>query len=191
MRSQLSATLILIIINAVVYLAETTSGGTTNTRTALRFGALYTPYVDRGQWWRLFTSMFLHFGIVHIISNMYALYSLGTSVEYMFGSGRFLFIYLFSGFCGNLFTYLVEKQTRHYSVSAGASGAIFGLMGVYLMLALLPQFRSYVPVRSVLVNLGINLVVGLTNRQINMKAHLGGLFGGMIATLILILPVLL
>lgn len=186
MRNQLSATIVLIMINAVVFIAETTAGGSTNTDVAIRFGAQYTPLIQQGQWWRLFTSMFLHFGIMHIATNMYALYSLGTSVERMFGHGRFLIIYLVSGFCGNLLSYLIERQTHHYAVSAGASGAIFGLMGVFLMMALMPRWRSYVPVRSVLINLGINLAVGFSNRQINMNAHLGGLIGGMLCTLVML-----
>lgn len=183
MQGQLSVTIILVLINAIIFIAETTAGGSRDTRIALKFGAQYTPDLERGQWWRMFTSMFVHFGVIHIISNMYALYSIGTSVESMLGSGRFLLLYLFSGSCGNLFTYLVEKSTGNYAISAGASGAIFGLMGFYLMLGMLPQFRSYVPVSSVMTNLAINLVVGFTNPQINMKAHIGGLFGGMLCAL--------
>lgn len=180
------ATVVLIAINIIIFLMETVAGGSTNTNVALKFGAQYNPYIDRGQWWRLITSMFLHFGIMHLVCNMYSLYSLGSSAEYMLGSTRFLIIYFVSGLCGNLSTWYIEGRTKHYSVSAGASGAIFGLMGFYLVLAIMPQYRPYVSSLNIVSNLALNLVIGFANRRIDMKAHIGGLIGGMICSLLFI-----
>lgn len=143
-------TVILILINVLIFLMETVAGGSTKTEVALRFGAQYTPYIDEGQWWRIFTSMFMHFGIMHLVCNMYSLYSLGSAAEYMLGSVRYLILYLVSGLCGNMSTWYIDGKTKHYSVSAGASGAIFGLMGFYLTLAILPQYRPYVSAKRVI-----------------------------------------
>ena len=177
-------TVVLILINIAVFLMETVAGGSTNTDVAIRFGAQYSPYVKRGQWWRLITSMFMHFGIMHLIFNMYSLYSLGSAAEYMLGGLRYVLLYLASGLCGNLSTLLVENRTHNYTVSAGASGAIFGLMGFYLVLAILPEYRQFVSTGNIMINLVINLLNGFMNKQINMKAHLGGLAGGILITLI-------
>ena len=72
----MSVTYILIGINLLVFAAETLAGGSLNRETALKFGAMYPPYIKRGQWYRMFTSMFLHFGFLHLICNMYSLYNL-------------------------------------------------------------------------------------------------------------------
>jgi rhomboid protease GluP len=91
---RLSATYILIGINILIFAAETMAGGTENREIALKFGAQYTPYVKKGQWYRMFTSMFLHFGFIHLICNMYSLYNLGPALEQFFGIPLFLLLYL-------------------------------------------------------------------------------------------------
>ena len=153
----------------------------------MRFGAQYTPALKEKQFYRLFTSMFLHFGVFHLICNMWSLYNLGPVVELLFRPFRFLLIYFVSGLSGNLLTWAVEKRTGHYSVSAGASGAIFGLLGTMLVLALLPSLRGYFSLRSILYTLLINVVYGVTNRGINMKAHIGGFLGGLCTSMVMIL----
>lgn len=186
MRNAPVSTAILVIC-VLVFFIEQAKGGSEKTGTALRFGAMYTPYVKKGQYWRLVTSIFVHFGVWHIIANMYSLYALGPAAEQVFGSGAFLIIYLGAGIFGNLLTMARESKTGHYAVSAGASGAIFGLMGAFLVLALNPQYGWRVSLRSLLVTLAINLVYGAVNRRINQWAHLGGLLGGMILTELVIL----
>ena len=81
----MSVTNILIGINLLVFAAETLAGGSLNRGTALKFGAMYPPYIKRGQWYRMFTSMFLHFGFLHLICNMYSLYNLGPGLEHFLG----------------------------------------------------------------------------------------------------------
>lgn len=184
----LSCTYILIGINAVIFAAETMSGGSENRETALKFGAMYTPYIQKGQWYRLFTSMFLHFGFIHLICNMYSLYNLGPGLEHFFGVPLFLVLYIVSGLAGNLFSYAAEKRSGRNKISAGASGAIFGLLGSYLIFAILPGYGG-VSLYGILRVLAINALYAFSNRSINTMAHLSGLIGGVIMTSILLLVV--
>ncbi|MDO5133851.1 MAG: rhomboid family intramembrane serine protease [Eubacteriales bacterium] len=180
------ATYCLIGINLLVFAAESLRGGAASKETALRFGAQYTPYIQRGQWYRLFSSMFLHFGAVHLLCNMYSLFNLGPSLEYFFGIPIFLFLYLFSGLAGNLLTFFTELRSHRYALSLGASGAVFGLLGSYLVFALWPGYVG-VSLYSVLRVLVINLVYTVSNKRINAMAHLGGLIGGVAVTAVLLL----
>lgn len=128
----------LIAANAAVFIAEMFFGGSENAGTALQFGALYVPYVlGRGEWFRLFTAMFIHFGIQHIASNMMSLAVLGNYVERYLGRVRFLILYLVSGLGGNLLVLFLETRSSadRNALSAGASGAICGLMGVLVIIA--------------------------------------------------------
>ena len=179
------ATGILITANILLFLMETVSGGSTNKDTALRFGALYTPLVKKGQWYRLFTSMFLHFGFLHLFCNMFSLYNLGPALETFFGAPVFAALYLASGLAGNVLTYIKESRSGQYSLSAGASGAVFGLLGAYLVFALWPGI-SGVSLYGVLRVLAINAVYTISNRSINAAAHLGGLACGAVITALLL-----
>ena len=183
---RLSVTYILIGINILIFAAETMAGGSRNKDTALRFGVMYTPYLKRGQWYRMFTSMFLHFGFLHLICNMYSLYNLGPGLEYFLGVPLFLILYVVSGLSGNLLSYLVEIRSGRYKLSAGASGAIFGLLGAYLLIAILPGYGG-VSLYGILHVLVINAVYTAANRSINAMAHLGGLIGGIITLFIILL----
>ena len=118
--------------------------------------------------------MFLHFGPVHLLCNMVSLYNLGPSLETAFGPLRYLLLYLLSGLAGNLLTWLRDLRTPRPAVSAGASGAIFGLLGAYLAFALLPSTRPFVDVFSIASILALNLAYGFSAKSINMAAHLGG-----------------
>ena len=180
------ATWVLIGINIVLFFLEERAGGSTRSEVALRFGAQYTPKLDEKQYYRLFTSLFLHFGVFHLICNMWSLYNLGPIVELLFGSFRFLVIYFISGLCGNLLTWAVEKRSGRNAVSAGASGAIFGLLGAMLILALHPALRGYFSLRSILFTLLINVAYGISNKGINGKAHLGGFLGGAAVTILFV-----
>lgn len=186
MRNSPVSTAILILC-VILYFVEQANGHPENTDTAIRSGALYTPLVKRGQYWRLVSACFVHFGVWHIIANMYSLYALGPSLETFLGSFPFAVLYLGSGIGGNLVTVLRDEKRGSAGVSAGASGAIFGLMGAFLVIALDPRYRALVSLRSLLVTLAVNLVYGAANRRINQWAHLGGLLSGMIITFVLLL----
>ena len=181
----MSVTNILIGINLLVFAAETLAGGSLNRETALKFGAMYPPYIKRGQWYRMFTSMFLHFGFLHLICNMYSLYNLGPGLEHFLGLSLFLLLYVISGLSGNMLSYLAETRSGSYKLSAGASGAIFGLLGAYLLFAILPGYGG-VSLYGILRVLAVNAVYTMSNRSINAMAHLGGLIGGILTTLVIL-----
>ena len=168
-------TSILILINCAVFLLETLAGGSTKTDVALKFGAQYEPLIRKGQYYRLFTAMFLHFGFYHLLFNMYALSVLGPAVDYVCGTVIFLVIYLGSGIAGNILTLVMDRKKHHATLSAGASGCIFGLLGACLVLAIGGFGFS---LRSILTTLAINLVYGLSSKRINMLSHAGGFVGG-------------
>lgn len=136
--------------------------------------------VAHGQWWRLVTSGFLHAGILHIAFNMFALYVLGMLLERMIGSWRFVLIYAVSLLAGSLGALIVTP----HSVGVGASGAIFGLFGGLIVAARVKGFDLF---RSGLITwLVIDLVFTFTIPGISIGAHVGGLIGGFVVSLVLI-----
>ena len=182
-------TMVLIAVNVLVFLLESLAGGSTDTVVALRFGAQATPFLAAGQIWRLFTAMFLHFGLTHLACNMISLYNLGPAIERAYGKVRFLVIYLCAGLVGNLTTWMLELRSGDYAVSAGASGAIFGLFGAYVALALIPSMRRFLSLRGIVITLVLNLAYGMTYANVNMAAHFGGLLGGALIAAIMILRI--
>ncbi|MBO2453478.1 rhomboid family intramembrane serine protease [Actinomadura barringtoniae] len=138
--------------------------------------------VAEGEWWRLFTSMFLHqrpsggsFGITHILFNMWALWALGPALERALGRWRFLALYLLSGLGGNVLLYLVDPTGS----AVGASGAIFGLFGAFFIIA--RKFGGQVgPIVFLLV---INLVITFSVPGISWEGHIGGLVTGALLAL--------
>ena len=135
--------------------------------------------VKSGQVFRLFTSMFVHFGIFHLFFNMYTLYIVGARVEDFFGKTKYLLIYLISGICGSLLSISFHPD----AVSAGASGAIFGLFGSLLYFGY--NYRGYIGaiVRSQILPLVIyNLLIGFFVSYIDVSAHIGGLIGGLLVS---------
>lgn len=178
-------TIALIIINIAVFGVETIMGGSENTQVALRFGASYAPLVFSGEYYRLFTAMFLHFGAFHLLANMVSLGVLGPTVEKLFGKVRFLLVYLLGGIAGNLLSVYLDVWLDRNALSAGASGAIFALFGAYLVMALSKKFTG-LSVPRVLIAIVISVIPGFEMQSINMSAHLGGLVGGFIVSLILL-----
>lgn len=153
---------------------------TPETDQVLRWGADYGPYTLAGQYWRLITSMFLHFGIIHILGNMWCLWSLGRLAEKMVGSLSVIGIYLMTGIGASL----LSLSWNPMRVSAGASGAIFGIAGALITvvyfgnLGLQPEGRRRL-LGYVVRFAFINLIFGLTAHIDNM-AHLGGLVTGLL-----------
>ncbi len=179
-------TYILIAVNIIIFLIEEFSGGSENVETSLRFGAFFTPYVIvYGQLYRIFTSMFLHFGVEHVGANMITLYALGPYVEHYFGHALFIVLYIFSGICGNFATMLYEGMTGNITVSCGASGAIFGLLSVFILFAFNERLRKIFPVRRVFLAVLLSLTSGLTDPSINFMAHFGGFMGGLVLSFLM------
>jgi len=155
----------------------------------MRFGANAGPLTVTGEWWRLVTSTFLHFGLVHLLVNMWALWVMGRVTERLFGSGYFLLLYLFSGLCGSL----ASTLWRTGVTSAGASGAIFGVIGALIAFMVNPTTNLPPTVAkrlraSGMLFIAYNLMNGATHQGIDNAAHLGGLIGGFVLGFVLARP---
>jgi len=174
-------TRILIGVNVAVYVAVLAQGGGVYgvNSTIYDKGFLYAPFVAQGDWWRLMTAAFLHYGPFHLLLNMLGLYWFGSLLERRIGSGRFLLLYLVSGLAGSAGALVVSPN----SATVGASGAIFGILGAGLVLE---QQRDYVFGGSALGVIVANLVLTFAwSGNISVGGHIGGLIGGAAATLAL------
>ena len=181
-------TKVLIAINVAVYVAELATGGGVNGvnseiyekgvlvagRTLDSHGHLIG--IAEGDYWRLLTAAFLHYGLFHLLLNMLALYWFGTALEQRIGSARFLLLYIVSGLAGSAGALLLDPTTP----TVGASGAIFGILGAGLVLE---QQRDYVFGGSALGVIVLNLVFTFSISNISIGGHIGGLIGGALATL--------
>jgi membrane associated rhomboid family serine protease len=150
----------------------------------LAWGANYQPVTTNGEWWRLLTSTFLHGGLMHLLANMYGLLFVGIFLEPKLGKTKFLVIYLVTGILASISSLYFHEPT----VSIGASGAIFGLYGVFLALLLTKVFSKAVSktfLISTLIFIGYNLLMGFAGAGIDNAAHIGGLLSGFIIGLIL------
>jgi rhomboid protease GluP len=173
---------VLIGINVAVFIAMALRGVNVlapSSAMLLPFGSNFGPYTLDGQWWRLFTAMFLHFGIAHLAFNMLGLWSLGKLTERLFGSARYLFLYLFAGLCGSCASLLWHPMVN----SAGASGAIFGVLGALLAFMVNPRTRIPAHIaaaqrNSALIFIAYNLFNGFAHAGIDNAAHIGGLLAG-------------
>jgi rhomboid protease GluP len=182
----------LIALNVLVYAAMVAMGVSPMSPTvvdALHWGADYGPLTQDGQIWRLLTNIFVHFGAIHLCANMLALASSGPIIERLFGGVAFAGLYLVAGITGSLTSLAVHPVT----VSAGASGAIFGIYGA--LGAVVVLHRNAIP-RVVLSKLGgvagsfvaYNIAFGFGHAGIDNAAHLGGLLGGVVAGALLFQP---
>ena len=152
----------------------------------LEHGAVYVPYVvEYKEYYRLFTSMFLHFDITHLMNNMVTLGVVGLNVEPILGKARLLIVYFFSGLCGNVLSMVFEMWTGDYAISAGASGAIFGLTAALLALVILNKGKlGSITKQGMIFMIGVNIYLGLVSEGVDNLAHIGGLLGGFILTLL-------
>ena len=154
------------------------------------WGGDFAPYtLGDHQYWRLLTSCFIHFGIIHIAFNMYVLFQIGPFIEMAFGRVRYLLIYFLAGLGGSL----VSIRIHPMAVGAGASGAIFGLYGAVFGFLLIKR-RALNPAvtNSIAKSAGIfvlyNIVYGTISRTTDLSAHFGGLVTGFIVGMLLIRP---
>jgi rhomboid protease GluP len=179
-----TVTLSLLSLNILVYLAMGLSGVSWNEpslRDAVRWGADFGPLTLSGDWWRVLTSTFVHFGILHIGFNMWCLWSLGRTLEFFMGRKGFVLTYIASGCAASLASLAWDP----WRVSAGASGAIFGVAGAwasYLLFKKTPIDKSLLKgqLRSLFIFIGYNLFYGAVSGAVDNSAHIGGLLSGAI-----------
>jgi len=173
----------IIAINVIVFLAMLADGAglmTSNSEVHLRWGANFGPLTKEGEWWRLSACTFLHFGILHIAMNLWALWSAGALVERLYGNGSFVAIYLFAGLTGS-FASLMWNADR--VVSVGASGAIFGVFGALGAYVLrqpgsVPRGVLKSLTGSTLAFIAYSVAIGAMVSAIDNAAHAGGFAGG-------------
>jgi rhomboid protease GluP len=183
---------VLIGINVVMFLIAAALGGgifVPNGDVMIRLGSDYTPLTAAGEWWRLLTSTFLHFGILHLAVNMWALWVNGVLAERVYGSTRYLFLYLVAGVAGSVTSFLWHPFVN----GAGASGAIFGVLGA--LFAYFLRTDSGVPMSVLKAQrnaAGIFIVVSLLNaarvKGVDNAAHLGGVAAGFVMGWLLCRP---
>lgn len=171
-------TYVLIAINVVVFGLQWLGGVN---QVAGDFGMWPVGIAANGEWWRLVTAAFLHGSILHIAFNMYVLFAFGPVLERVLGHVRFVILYLFAALGGAVASYVFSPVN---TISVGASGAIFGLMGALIVAGR----RLRYDITQVLVLLGINVAIGFVLPGIDWRAHLGGLVTGAVVAAIMVLP---
>ncbi|MFC0026642.1 rhomboid family intramembrane serine protease [Neobacillus cucumis] len=131
-----------------------------------------------GEVWRLITPTFMHSGFSHMLFNSFSLILFGPALERMLGSGKFLFVYLFSGIIANLATLLLEPLTYTH---VGSSGAIFGLFGYYIAIIIFrKKMMSQQNAQIILILSAVSIIMTFLQPNINIIAHLFGLLGGLL-----------
>jgi rhomboid protease GluP len=167
-------------INILIFLLMALAGGSTNELTLLAFGVKDNAEIARGQWWRFITPIFIHIGLLHLVFNSYALWVVGPQVEKLYGPSRFVILYLLTGIAGVWGSFYYHPAI----MSAGASGAIFGLFGVLLVFGLryrdsIPPFFKRAVGTGVLPVIVLNLIIGFSlSGIVDNAAHVSGLLAG-------------
>lgn len=185
-KSRQPVNLAIVLTNVIVFLILSVMGDTENGYFMVLHGANYAPYVvEYGEYYRLFTCMFLHFGVQHLFNNMLVLLFLGDAVEKQAGKLRFLAIYLVGGMAGNALSVIYDMYMGDYSVSAGASGAVFSVIGALVAIVILN--RGKVPEytrRRMFLMASLSVLQGLTATGVDNCAHIGGMACGFLLAML-------
>ena len=183
-------TVLLILLNTLIFLNVEFTGGSENGQHMLECGAAYAPLIlEQGQWYRVFSSMFLHFGAPHLINNMLVLFVLGQRLEPAVGRLRFLLIYIAGGLGGNFISLFWDMRTGDYSVSAGASGAVFAVMGGMIYVIIRHRGRvADLTMKQMLIMAAFSLYFGFASEGVDNAAHAGDLLCGFLAAVIFYHP---
>ena len=176
----------LIAVNVIYFLYLEIAGSSENVMFMLEKGAMFAPAVMQEQeYYRLFTSMFMHFGIDHIINNMIVLFALGGYLERALGHIKYLILYLISGVGSNVISMILDGADA-LTVSAGASGAVFGITGGLLAAVILNRGRlEDLSTRQMIFMIALSLYLGFAETGVDNVAHVSGLIFGLILGLIL------
>ncbi|MDO5038712.1 rhomboid family intramembrane serine protease [Clostridium sp.] len=178
-------TMILILINVIIFIITAILSKSIidiNTIVLVECGAKVNYLINKGQIFRLLTAAFLHGGIMHILFNMYSLYIVGTVVEKIYGWKKYISIYILSALTSSILSYMLAPMT----ISVGASGAIFGILGAFLYFAI--KERKHLQrgtLGNIIAVIVLNLYIGFTSTSIDNLGHIGGFLGGFILSIFL------
>lgn len=187
-------TLALVALNIVFFLWTEVNGSSEDIQNMYRWGAMYGPAITEDhEYWRLVTAAFLHFGISHIANNMFLLLLMGDRLERALGHVKYLILYLVSAVGANLFSMVLDlrldPETFYRTVSAGASGAVFGVIGGLLWAIVRNRGRlEDLSARQMMIFAGLSFYYGLTAAGVDSKAHFGGLVTGFVMCMFLYRP---
>lgn len=175
-------TISLMAINIIVFIVLEIMGDTENAEFMLAHGANYPEcIISAGEYWRLLTAMFMHFGFMHILNNMVILGSSAVILEDDLGHFKFLILYFLSGIGASLLSFLHMYTSGEWAVSAGASGAIFGVVGALLWVVLRNKGHyKDLTGKGILFMIALTLYAGVTDGGVDNYAHVGGLISGFI-----------
>lgn len=182
-------TIFLAAVNVIIFLIIEFVGSTEDSESMYQWGAMYSPDVfEGGQWYRIITSMFLHFGINHLLNNMVVLLILGYQMEEKYGRLKYLITYFVCGIVGNIISGAAEMAAGSYTIGAGASGAVFGIFGVILVMVFKSR-KQFGRVSAIqMIVLFLLMVFGNTQEGVDWMAHLGGALCGVVMALVLYKP---
>lgn len=183
-RSWVNGTLI--ILNIVYFLYLEIAGSSEDTLFMVRHGAMYAPMVIRDrEYYRLLTAVFMHFGIHHIMNNMLVLFVLGDNLERALGKVKYFFFYLLCGVGANIVSLYVETKKSMQVVGAGASGAVFGVVGGLLyVVAVNKGHLEDLSTRQLIVMILFSLYSGFVRDGVNNVAHISGLVIGVLLAIL-------
>ena len=187
-------TLALVALNIVFFLWTEVNGSSEDIQNMYRWGAMYGPAITEDhEYWRLVTAAFLHFGISHIANNMFLLLLMGDRLERALGHVKYLILYLVSAVGANLFSMVLDlrldPETFCRTVSAGASGAVCGVIGGLLWAVVRNRGRlEDLSARQMMIFAGLSFYYGLTAAGVDSKAHFGGLVTGFVMCMFLYRP---
>lgn len=175
---------VLIAVNIIIWIIMTVTGDTQDTLYMYEHGAMYPTNILEGEYYRLFSAMFLHFGAEHLLSNMFMQYFLGDMLLRAMSQWKYGVIYLVAGVGGNITSLLIMLWTGHYAVGAGASGAIYGIIGALLWVVILNggRFES-ISISRMLMAVVLYISYGFMTEGVDAWAHLGGALSGFIVAM--------
>lgn len=179
-RKQVPVNTAIILINIAIFLTVEFTGSSLNTQHMVNWGAAYTPWIlQEHEYYRLLTCMFLHFGIRHLGNNMLVLFFVGDCLERSIGKIKYLLIYLLGGIGANIFSLGMEVYRQESVVSAGASGAVFAVIGALLYIVIRNRGRiENFTTRQLMILAALSLYHGVTSAGVDNAAHFGGLVCG-------------
>ena len=179
-------TFILIFLNVIVYLGLEITANTESATFMKEYWAIFPPdIVEKGQYWRLLTATFMHFGLPHLLSNMVILGSAGQILEKALGKWKFLALYLLAGIGGSALSCGQMLASGDYGVAAGASGAVFGIIGGLTWIVIVHKGRyETLTGKGLAIMIGLCLYYGITTGNVDNWGHIGGLVMGFLLGII-------